>query len=138
MNNLSFFQGIPNVESDDVPSKKILHTSAIKGKNSLKKMAAPLTPAQKSFVEEIRMKVREFLKLTGSVMAASFLYDETLIKSSDDLINVKETTIDNSLYPGTKAILLGLLESGALNKSILDRKISAFYNVELKNSTSNE
>lgn len=138
MNNLSFFQGIPDVESDNVPGKQILHTSAIKGKNSLKKMVAPLTPVQKSLVDEIRMKVREFLKLTGSVMAASFLYDETMIKSSDDLINVKETTIDNSLYPGTKAILLGLLESGALNKSILDRKISAFYNVELKNSESNE
>ena len=138
MNNLSFFQGIPDVESDDAPGNQTLHTSAIKGKNAIKKLSAPLTPTQKSLVDEIRMKVREFLKLTGSVMAASFLYDETLIKSSDDLINVKESTIDNSLYPGTKAILLGLLESGALNKSILDRKISAFYNVELKNSETNE
>jgi hypothetical protein len=92
-----------------------------------------MTPAQKNAVDEARIKVREFLKLTGSVMAASLIYDEQLIKSSGDLKNINEDVIDRELYPGTKDILITLLNSGALNVPILDKKISAFYNVELKN-----
>ena len=138
MNNLEFFTSIPDVESESEPNKTTLHSSGVKGKNSIKKSNVKPTPSQKTVVDEVRTKVREFLKLTGSVMAASLLYDETSIRSSDDLIKVKDSTIDNSLYPGTKNILLGLLESGALNKSILDKKIGAFYNVELKNSESND
>ena len=138
LNNLAFFTSIPDVESDDAPNTAVLHSSGVKGKNSITKSNVVPTASQKSLIDEVRMKVREFLKLTGSVMAASLLYDETSIRSSDDLVKIKDSTIDNSLYPGTKHILLGLLESGALNKSILDKKIGAFYNVELKNSEAND
>jgi hypothetical protein len=138
MNNLEFFTSIPDVESADAPTTAVLHTSGVKGKNSIKKSDIKLTPRDKTLVDEVKVKVREFLKLTGSVMAASLLYDETSIRSSDDLVKINDSTIDNSLYPGTKHILVGLLESGALNKSILDKKIGAYYNVELKNSEAND
>ena len=137
-NNLEFFKGVPDVTSDKQPANQILHSSGIKGKNVIKKNLVPLVPVQKNEIDEIKLKVREFLKLTGSVMAASLLYDEYLITSSKDLKGIKESTIDSELYPGTKEILMALLESGALNTSILDRKISAFYNVELKDKLSNE
>lgn len=132
LNNLNFFQNIPDVNSDSDPSSQVLFSSGIKGKNVLRKSTAPLTPHQKNQIDEARMKVREFLKFTGDVMAASLLYDQFLITNSTDFQSIKEDTIDNSLYPGTKQILVTLLEAGALNTTILDRKISAFYNVELK------
>jgi superfamily II DNA or RNA helicase len=138
LNNLAFFQDIPDVTSDKAPASQILHSSGVKGKNTLKKRVTPLTPTEKNVVAEIRMKIREFLKQTGSVMAASLLYDEYLITSSNDLKGIKTSTIDSELYPGTKVILTTLLDSGALNTPILDKKISAFYNVALKGKISNE
>lgn len=138
LNNLAFFQDIPDVTSDKAPTSQVLHNSGVKGKNTLKKRVTPLTPTEKNVVAEIRMKIREFLKQTGSVMAASLLYDEYLITSSNDLKGIKASTIDSELYPGTKDILTTLLDSGALNTPILDKKISAFYNVALKGKISNE
>lgn len=132
-NNIDFFRGIPDVNSDKEPSFQTLHKSGDKGKNTVKKKTGPLTKEEKNEIDEARKKIREFLKLTGSVMAASLLYDEYLITSSKDLLGIKESTIDGELYPGTKEILLTLLNYGALNTNILDKKISAFYNVELKN-----
>ena len=132
-NNIDFFTKIPDVTSDIDPGKITLHKSGIKGKNVITKRLEPFTQKEKDVIEESRKKVREFLRLTGSVMAASLLYDEILITSSKDLPNIQEKTIDGELYPGTKEILLRLIESGSLNVNILDKKISAFYNVELKN-----
>lgn len=138
LNNLDFFKQVPDVTSDSAPQYIELHSSGIKGKNSIRKSTAPIIPKTKNELDEIRKKIREFLKLTGSVMAASLLYDEVLITSSKDLREIKESTIDSELYPGTKEILLALLDSGALNTNILDRKISAYYNVELKDKIAND
>ena len=133
LNNLQFFNNIPDVTSDTIPNTSNLFSSGIKGKNAIQQRQGSMSPSQKNAVDEARIKVREFLKLTGSVMAASLIYDEQLIKSSDDLQNINEDIIDRELYPGTKNILITLLTSGALNVTVLDKKISAFYNVELKN-----
>jgi len=132
LNNLEFFQNIPDVSSNEEPKVTNLYGGGLKGKNSIQKRSNPTTREEKGVVDEAKAKVREFLKLTGSVMAASLLYDEYLVKSSQDLKDIKEETIDGELYPGTKQVLLGLLETGAINVPILDKKISAFYNVELK------
>ena len=132
LNNLQFFSNIPDVTSDTAPNASNLFTSGVKGKNAIQKRQGSITPSQKNAIDEARIKVREFLKLTGSVMAASLIYDEQLIKSSGDLQNINEDIIDRELYPGTKDILITLLNSGALNVAVLDKKISAFYNVELK------
>lgn len=139
LNNLNFFKGIPDVSAAFAPKHKVtLHASGVKGKNAIQKRTAPLTPAQKDLLDEIKIKVREFLKLTGSVMAASLLYKEHLIRSSQDFKDIDQDLIDSELYPGTKDILLALLQSGALNTGVFDRKISAFYNVELKNKVHND
>lgn len=138
LDNIDFFRKVPDVTSDSPPTSVELHSSGVRGKNTIKTSTTPLTPKTKDELDEIKKKVREFLKLTGSVMAASLLYDEILITSSDDLRQIKQTTIDSELYPGTKEILMALIESGALNTGILDRKISAFYNVELKDKIVNE
>lgn len=134
-NNLQFFQNIPDVNSDKEPTNVKLFNTGVKGKNSITTNNTPMTQQEKDAVKEAQKKVREFLKLIGSVMAASLLYRETLITSTDDLENVDEDLIDSELYPGTKEILTTLIDSGALNTGILDRKISAFYNVALKDKT---
>ena len=132
MEDLSFFLGIPDIASDKIPNVQQLYKSGNKGQNNLVKHTAPLTKAERDVVADVREKLREFLKQIGSVMAACLLYNQHLITSTEDLKEASESTIDNNLYPGTKDILVRLLEKGALNQAILDKKIGAFYNVELK------
>ena len=131
LNDPQFFNSIPDVNSDKNPNQIVLGTKGLKGKNAnIIKQGS--TPAHKDLIAEARTKVREFLKCTGSVMAASLLYDQHLVKSSQDLYNINEQTIDGELYVGTKDIITYLLNAGALNTAVLDKKIGAFYNVEIK------
>ena len=132
LNNIEFFRDIPDVDNDDPGARKLLHASGIKGKNANLKRTAPLTPQEKNEVDEIKIKVREFLTYIGDVMSASFIYDQAVVESLSDLEHINKSTIDGELGKGTKDIIMALLQSGALNTSVLDRKISAYYNVKIK------
>ena len=132
LNNIEFFRDIPDVDNDDPSSRKLLHASGVKGKNATQKRTAPTTAKEKAEIDEIKIKVREFLTYIGDVMSASLAYDQAVVESLTDLEHINKATIDGELGKGTKDIILALLKSGALNTSVLDRKISAYYNVKLK------
>jgi hypothetical protein len=131
LNDPAFFDSIPDVNSDKDPNRVKLG-SGNKGKNaSITKLAAN-SPRAKEAIKDARQRVQEFLRCTGSIMAASLLYDQHLVKSTQDLTAINGDTMDAELYPGTKDIITYLINTGAINANVLDRKIGAFYNVELK------
>jgi Type III restriction enzyme, res subunit len=131
LNDPSFFDSIPDVNSDKAPNQVNLGQGG-KGKNASLTKLTPSSSKAKDAIKDARQKVQEFLRCTGSVMAASLLYDQHLIKSTQDLAGINADTMDAELYPGTKDIITYLINAGAINANVLDRKIGAFYNVELK------
>lgn len=126
-----FILSIPDVENDDEPNVVQLFSSGEKGKNS-KVNYQQLTKQEKDFIKVQAAKIREFGKQVTSVMAASLLYDGKLITSVSDLREVNAKTIDDLLYPGTTDIIVKLLDKGIMRSNVFDHKISAYYNVELK------
>lgn len=131
LNDPAFFDSIPDVNSDKDPNQVKLG-SGTKGKNASITRTAPNSPQARDAVKHARQRVQEFLRCTGSIMAASLLYDQHLVKSTQDLTGINGDTMDAELYPGTKDIITYLINAGAINANVLDRKIGAFYNVELK------
>ena len=125
-----FFKSIPDINSDRDPNKVELSKSGERGKSEL--ITKNKSNSSDDFIKESKERVREFLKLIGSVMAASAVYDDFIVTDVNDLINVKEMTIDSELYTGTKAIIVHLIKTGALNVKLLDRKIAAVHTVEIK------
>lgn len=129
--NPGFFAGIPDVNSDRAPRSVQVMSSGTAGKNSQQTRMASGGAAGKNLLAETQERVREFLKLTGSIMAASALYDHHVITSTQDLLTANPHTVDNELYPGTLSLLQQLVSMGALNPGVLDRKISAFHQIEI-------
>ena len=134
LNNKKFFESMIDVSSDlpPEPTTMQLHKSQDKGANAKQKRLAQATKQEKDFVKESMRKVQDFMMLTGSIMAASLLYDQYLVTGVKDLDDINTYIVDSELYPGTKEILMKLIEADAINVNVLDKKISAFYNVELK------
>jgi hypothetical protein len=127
-----FFAGIPDVNSDRDPGKITVSSSGQTGRNSVNTRQTPMTPTQANLVAQARERVREFLRLTGSIMAASALYDQRIITCVDDLLAAPSAIVDGELYDGTMELIRELIDRGAINTSVLNKKIGAFYNIEIK------
>lgn len=134
LNNMEFWENFPDVDDEFAtePTMVELFKTDDKGKNALRVREKDLTKPEKNVILEARRKVKAFLTLTGSVMAASLLYDEHLITSAQDLKDANADTINSELLPGTKELIVSLMEGGVLNVPKLDQKISSFYHIELK------
>lgn len=127
----NFFESIPDVNSESEPTSVLIAKSGQRGKNA--KISRIATPRQqKDLVNQSRERVREFLKQIGSVMAASAVYDGIIIQGVKDLKKINPNTVDSELYPGTTAIITKLIDKGALNIGVFDKKIGAFHTVEIE------
>lgn len=106
-----------------------------KGKNKLTiKGTIEKIVISRSDEEKIRDSILEMFRYIGTIIVLSFINDDKIITSLDDLKRANHETVDSIFFPGANDLLLSILASGKVKTEQLDRKISAFYNVEMKNN----